>query len=247
MSVSERHSNPLSCPDEPPVAAYRYDALADVVWWSPEMYALLGYEVDEVVPTLQLMEAHIAAEDRQRVRDEVCPRWEQGQPFTTRHHLVDVDGGVHIVLAVGESIRVGGRCLSVQAYYVDVTTSVRRDVSANVTAALTRTLRTRGVIEQAKGALMLAYGVEEDDAFALLRGLSNNHNVKVADLASYVVRRMPAAGVATGPAQETLFEILAAVADDPGVVRDEADRLVEAPLARKRVVAPRDSGSISRI
>jgi len=247
MAISERHPTSVPLRDAAPVAAaYRYDALADVLWWSAEMYALLGYQVDEVVPTLDLMEAHTAPEDRERVREEVCARWDQGLPFTTRHHVVDVQGRVHIVLAVGESIRVDGRYVIVQAYYVDVTTSIRQDVRANVTTALSETLRTRGVIEQAKGALMLAYGVEEDDAFALLRGLSNNHNVKVADLASYVVRRMPTAGSGTGPAQETLFEILASVADDPDVVRDEADRLIAAPVVR-RSTEGRDPGSVSRI
>ena len=45
----------------------------------------------------------------------------------------------------------------------------------------------RAVIEQAKGALMLAYGLDSDQAFAMLRWWSRNRNVKVRDLAGKLV------------------------------------------------------------
>ena len=39
-------------------------------------------------------------------------------------------------------------------------------------------------IEQAKGALMLAYGITADDAFALLCSFSQDRNIKVRDIAA---------------------------------------------------------------
>lgn len=41
-------------------------------------------------------------------------------------------------------------------------------------------------IEQAKGALMLAFGLTADEAFALLRSYSQNRNVKVRDIAAWL-------------------------------------------------------------
>ena len=43
--------------------------------------------------------------------------------------------------------------------------------------------QSRPVIEQAKGALMVTYGLDADDAFLLLRRYSQQVNVKVRDVA----------------------------------------------------------------
>lgn len=206
---SARHFTEASAP---PVAAYRYDAVTDQLWWSPQMYQLFGFAPGEVVPTLALMDAHIHPDDRVSVREVCCPAWEAGRPFTTRHRILDSDLVVHDVIAVGESIIAGDRYLTVHAYYVDVTTEIGRDVRAIVTTALEETLRSRGVIDQVKGALMLAYGVDADTAFSLLRGISNNHNLRLAQLARYVAERMSTVQRGAEPAQETLFQILASVA-----------------------------------
>ena len=45
-------------------------------------------------------------------------------------------------------------------------------------------------IEQAKGALMLAYGLTADDAFALLRSYSQNRNVKLRDIAAWLTENL---------------------------------------------------------
>ncbi|WP_347350758.1 PAS and ANTAR domain-containing protein [Intrasporangium sp.] len=207
----------------PPVAACRYDAVGDRLWWSPQMYRLFGFEPGEVVPTLALVDAHIHPEDRLTVHGICCPAWQHGGPFTTRHRIHDSRGAVHDVLAVGESILTEGRCVTVHAYYVDVTTQIGADVRAGVTTALTETFRTRGLIDQVKGALMLAYGVDADTAFSLLRGISNNHNLRVAQLAAYVADRMARAEPGPEPAQETLFEILASVADRRALIESWAE------------------------
>jgi hypothetical protein len=211
----------------PPVAAYRYDALTDQVWWSPQMYALFGFEPGDVVPTLALMDAHIHPDDRQAVHDVCCPAWETGRPFTMRHRILDTSLNVRDVIAVGESIRAGDRCVTVHAYYVDVTTEIGNDVRAGVSVALEETLRTRGVIDQVKGALMLAYGVDADTAFSLLRGISNNHNLRLAHLARYVADRMSTVHRGAEPAQETLFQILASVAEEREAIAAWPD--VDAP------------------
>jgi hypothetical protein len=51
---------------------------------------------------------------------------------------------------------------------------------------LAEVLQRRVVIEQAKGIIMFVYGVDADDAFARLRGQSQDHNVKLHLLARQV-------------------------------------------------------------
>ena len=81
----------------------------------------------------------------------------------------------------------GGRVDRVQGYLVDLT-DARRDASRDdVQEALAGALDHRAVIEQAKGVLMLAHGVDADESFALLRAYSQDHNVKVRDLADRLV------------------------------------------------------------
>jgi hypothetical protein len=68
------------------------------------------------------------------------------------------------------------------------------NVQANSTAALQathlrRAIESRDIIGQAKGILMNRRGVDADEAFAILRRVSQDLNVKLADLARTVTER----------------------------------------------------------
>ncbi|MBF6192372.1 ANTAR domain-containing protein [Nocardia sp. NPDC019323] len=52
----------------------------------------------------------------------------------------------------------------------------------------------RAVIEQAKGMLMLVYGIGEQQAFALLRSCSQHTNVRLRELAGRILTELPTAG-----------------------------------------------------
>src|SRR4051812_6307452 len=54
-------------------------------------------------------------------------------------------------------------------------------------AHLQRALRTRTIIGQATGILIERFGVAPDQAFAVLRRISQNHNIKLAGLAEHLV------------------------------------------------------------
>ena len=56
-------------------------------------------------------------------------------------------------------------------------------------ARLQARLASMPVIEQAKGILMAQYGWPEDQAFAVLRWVSQRENIKVRDLAASIVAR----------------------------------------------------------
>ncbi|WP_063048894.1 ANTAR domain-containing protein [Nocardia arthritidis] len=68
----------------------------------------------------------------------------------------------------------------------------------------------RAVIEQAKGAVMLVYGLDADEAFAILRVRSQETNTKLRVLAANVAAELPSIGV---PAVS-------------GALRDRVDRLL---------------------
>lgn len=61
--------------------------------------------------------------------------------------------------------------------------------SALLTEQLQRALESRVVIEQAKGVLMEAAGVDVDEAFRLLRQHARNHNAPLRGVAEQVVAR----------------------------------------------------------
>ena len=75
--------------------------------------------------------------------------------------------------------------MATHGFYVDVTPS-ERERQDQVTAAVTRITEARAGIEQAKGMLMLIYGMEEAAAFELLKWRSQETNVKLRLLAGQV-------------------------------------------------------------
>ncbi|WP_040864372.1 ANTAR domain-containing protein [Nocardia exalbida] len=68
----------------------------------------------------------------------------------------------------------------------------------------------RTVIEQAKGMLMLVYGIGEQQAFQLLRSCSQHTDVRLRELAQRVLTELPTAGgqAAKAPLRVDLNRIL---------------------------------------
>ena len=109
------------------------------------------------------------------------------QAFSTRHRIIDVAGKVHDVVVVGDRIYDDdGAVIGTHGFYVDVTPSVRQ-AQELVTEAVSEIAESRGAIEQAKGMLMLIYGLSGDAAFDLLRWRSQETNVKLRLLAEQII------------------------------------------------------------
>jgi len=68
--------------------------------------------------------------------------------------------------------------------------------------------KTRAVIEQAKGALMITYGLDEDEAFALLRWHSQHSNIKLRDIAAAITDHTSDPGIADLSAHGKITKIL---------------------------------------
>ncbi|MFG1792553.1 ANTAR domain-containing protein [Nocardia sp. NPDC049149] len=72
-------------------------------------------------------------------------------------------------------------------------------------------LATRAVIEQAKGALMLVYGIDAEQAFGMLRKRSQATNVKLRALAAQLIAEIPTLNL-TSPELRTQVDHLLLIA-----------------------------------
>lgn len=169
----------LAVGDPHRVGRFRY-WLGEQRWeWSDAVARMHGYEPGMVTPSTELLLNHKHPEDRAQVA-EVLERVSQGAPFSSRHRIVDTAGQVHWVIVVADSmLDETGTVIGTAGLYVDVTDVLQADVSA----AVSEVSQSRAVIEQAKGVLMVAYGISAERAFDILVWRSQETNVKVRDLA----------------------------------------------------------------
>ncbi len=93
-------------------------------------------------------------------------------------------------MVVGD-FAVDGTLVGVSGFLVDVTEAVRRTTAREVDEAMELMSHSRPAIDQAKGALMVTYGLDPDEAFLLLRRYSQQVNVKVRDVARNIVEALP--------------------------------------------------------
>ncbi|MBF6143277.1 PAS and ANTAR domain-containing protein [Nocardia farcinica] len=171
-----------------PAGSYRF-WFSDQRWeWSDEVAVLHGYAPGSVVPTTELMLAHKHPEDRDAVADILAAAVSTGQPFCSRHRILDTHGRVRHVLVVGDEMRdADGRVVGSTGYYIDLTDRLDEARKEVLDETLPDLVATRSVIDQAKGALMLMYGISAEQAFRVLAWRSQETNTKLRDLAARLV------------------------------------------------------------
>ena len=81
-----------------------------------------------------------------------------------------------------------GAGVRLDGYLLDLPDVLARETKSAVDEEVAGFERRRAVIEQAKGMMMLALGLEADEAFGLMRAYSQRHNVKIRDVAERAVR-----------------------------------------------------------
>ncbi|WP_054812462.1 PAS and ANTAR domain-containing protein [Nocardia arizonensis] len=162
---------------------------ADQRWqWSDEVAALHGYAPGQVEPTTRLLLTHKHPDDRAEVADTLSRVVETGLPFSSRHRIIDTSGATRHVLVVGDQLHdPDGALVGTTGYYIDVTDTIAAEQAIVVDEQLPELVAARAAIEQAKGALMLAYGIGADQAFSLLVWRSQDTNVRVRVLAEKLV------------------------------------------------------------
>ncbi|ULN54681.1 PAS and ANTAR domain-containing protein [Mycolicibacillus parakoreensis] len=158
--------------------------LTDRRWvWSDTVARMHGYEPGAVVPTTELLLHHKHPDDRPEVA-VVLDRVQSGEPFSSRHRIIDTGGHTRWVIVVGDYMRgADDAVIGTAGFYVDVTEVLQSDVST----AVSEVTESRAVIEQAKGVLMAAHGISAERAFDILVWRSQETNIKVRELAGRFV------------------------------------------------------------
>ncbi|MGX9672247.1 PAS and ANTAR domain-containing protein [Mycobacterium sp. HM-7] len=162
------------------VGSFKF-SLAEQRWvWSEEVARMHGYELGEVEPTTELLLSHKHPDDRAKVA-EILKRVQTGGLFSSRHRIVDSGGKVHWVVVVSDRMTDDdGEVTGTHGYYIDVTAGIQSDL----TVAMASVVESRAVIDQAKGILMAAYGIDADRAFDILKWRSQVTQVKLRTVAT---------------------------------------------------------------
>ncbi|MFE5340567.1 PAS and ANTAR domain-containing protein [Isoptericola sp. NPDC056578] len=197
----------LDIPPAPLTGSYRCLLPAETWWWSEGMYLVHGFEPGEVVPSTALVLAHKHPDDRERVRRLLAAAQRTGTPFASVHRIMDARGRERTVVLSGQ-VRPAAEdpaMAVLQGFVTDVTAEVSEDAARMASRQVAASAQSRSAIDQAKGVLMLLYGLAAEDAFTVLRSASNTHNVKVRDLAAAVLAAARTHGTAARPVVEDLL------------------------------------------
>lgn len=198
------------------VGRFTYTVATDSWWWSTSLYTIYGFTPGEIVPTTALMTAHQHPDDRAGATELITAAVTAGKPFCSRHRIIDAQQRTHTVVTIGEGIRdTDDQIVQVSGYLIDVTRSLQRDLAAATQTAVEQSAETRAAIEQAKGALMITYGLDENEAFALLRWHSQHTNIKLRDIAAGITDNTDDPAIASLTADRKITQILANLTTTP--------------------------------
>jgi hypothetical protein len=176
------------------LGVFAYDR-ADGSWeWSPEIYTMYGFEVGEIVPSTELLLAHIHPDHAAAAQQYLCEYLLAGRSFAWQHRIIDARQLTRHVMMLSEGTRNGagdrngtGGTERTVGYLVDHSETQARLLRDETQHHLQAILTGRVLIERAKGSLMLTYGVDEQSAWQLLREQSQQDNVKVRDFAAQLL------------------------------------------------------------
>jgi ANTAR domain/PAS fold len=166
---------------------YRYDT--DTWSWSATVAGMHGYEPGTIQPTTELVLSHKHPDDVNQVKGLLK---QSAAPFSSRHRIRTTSGEERKVVVVGDAVYdEDDRVVATRGFYIDVTEAVEAELQDAVGEELRGIVAHREVIEQAKGMLMMLYGIDADAAFAVLRWRSQKLNVKLHAVAAQLVADLP--------------------------------------------------------
>jgi len=190
-----------------PTGRYHYDVSADRWTLAGTTLNILGLGPDAPVDLSGLLGLLVEGE-REQVARLVFDAIEGRVPFSTLQHISRPDGPRE-VLVVGEATYDEGRPTAVHGHVVDIGALGPERANDRIDRAVADVVANRATIEQAKGALSLAYGFDADGAIALLRWWSSHRNVKVTVLADRLVSAV-GTGALSGPQLRAAVDALLA-------------------------------------
>ncbi|MFL6087491.1 MAG: PAS and ANTAR domain-containing protein [Mycobacterium sp.] len=167
------------------VGSFRYLRAQDRWEWSDAVAHMHGYAPGQVQPTTALVMSHKHPDDAANVARLIEEMTGKGKPFSSRHRIIDTRGRIHLVVVIGERLcGDGGKVIGSQGLYVDISDV---DGGGTVEDAIADFTEHRALIEQAKGILMMTYGISAERAFDIMVWRSQETNTKLRKLASQVI------------------------------------------------------------
>lgn len=173
------------------VGGFRFWFVGQRWEWSDEVARMHGYEPGTVTPTTELLLSHKHPDDRRPVQDLLDHALHFDGTFSSRHRFIDTGGAEHTVIVLADRMVDGsGAVVGTEGYYVDLTLNFEQVRQEALTDTLSDIFDARAAIEQAKGALMLVYRIDADEAFELLQWRSQHSNTKLRLLATQIVAEL---------------------------------------------------------
>lgn len=194
----------------PVVGTLQYYPGEDTWAWSRELFEFHGVDVT-ALPTTELLLQRIVAEDRPAVVASLREHLATPGPCSFSYRVTDARGVTRHVAFVGQSEAGGDPVRRLRGFVVDISDEIR----ARATEAVQAAAEHRSAIEQAKGALMLTFGVDDDMAFSLLRGYSMRYNIKLAQLAARIMECLSLPAYADLGPGASLLAVLTDLEHDP--------------------------------
>ena len=160
---------------------------ATATWsWSDDMYVVAGLTRTDADPSEMLFK-RMHSDDRERIAETLAAALAAGEPLSGQYRLFDESDRQRSIAFVGDAERDDdGSLVRMRGYAFDVT-DVVGDLSNAAVAAATA---NRAAIEQVKGALMFAYGLDDAAAFGILSRYSQASNVKLGVIAQRAVGQL---------------------------------------------------------
>ena len=190
----ESYASAQGADDAPLVGGFTYDGSLDRWSWSPEVFQIHGFEPHDVVPTTALIRFHAHPDDRDSVAATLAEAMAEPGSFNLAFRLVDAHGDTRRVLLLGTGSQPDGdtagtptSAVRLRGQLVDLTSLQDQILHEDLGPMVDDFRAHRAVIEQAKGIVIQIFAVDADEAFDRLRAASQAANVKVRDLAEYLV------------------------------------------------------------
>ncbi|MEU6184952.1 MULTISPECIES: PAS and ANTAR domain-containing protein [unclassified Nocardia] len=169
--------------------------------WSDAAAAIYGYTEGSARPSTELLLAHKHPDDRALVAESIASAVRTGEPFCGRHRVIDTAGRTHHVIVVADRMLDDQESVvGTAGYFIDVSGTLEENRQEILDDTLPELVQSRAVIEQAKGVLMVVYGINAEQAFRVLQWRSQETNIKLRTLAQQLVGEVPAMG--GGPAAQ---------------------------------------------
>ncbi len=188
---------------------FSYDIASGRWTWDEHMFGILGLQHGRSAPSIEHLLACSDPAQRARVSEGVNRSLTDGQPFHAAYRLSAGDGiDRWVLLAIEPAPTRSARSVyGIVGCCTDLTEDIRRERAEAAREAVIESARHRATIDQAIGSLMVAFGLDADRAFEMLRWWSQDRNVRVRDLAARLTRAA-SQGTATGPAIRRTFDAL---------------------------------------